>query len=161
MCAMISYPILIKYIYYCNYSSIWTVQPYLTRKHHQLVLSINVSLSQEVIYRWILYLGIIYLNIKFQLSIIHLKKCFLHSVCMVCLVFLLFLAIRKHNLLSNLFRGGCSDTTYGSFSRTSLFCILKCDGAITEVYDELNSLQELYWSNGPGICVQWPMVPPW
>ena len=61
MCSMINWSIFIKNnILYCNYVSIWTVLPDIIIEHHQLVISFNDSLYQEVGYRCILYIGIIY-----------------------------------------------------------------------------------------------------
>ena len=68
------------------------------------------------------------------------------------LVFLLsfpLLAIHAADFLSNIMRGACLGTKYGSLFIRSLFSIMKCAKSIPEVHIALFSLSVLLWSTGP------------
>ena len=61
MCERINCTTLIKHnIWSCTYDIVCKELPYGVIEHHQLVVGINYSLPQEVNYRCILYLGIIF-----------------------------------------------------------------------------------------------------
>ena len=72
----------------------------------------------------------------------------------MCLVSLPFLAINTDDYISNIMRGPCSVTTFGSSFISSLFSIMKCAKAIPEVHAALFSLASLDDSTGPVKCVQ-------
>ena len=94
---------LIKHnIFYCAYTSICTVPSSGMREHHKLVFSLNASVSQEVIYRCIIYLGILHLKPKLLMSLINLNDCILLEMCLVCVVSLPLSYIHTADLLSNI-----------------------------------------------------------
>ena len=74
-----------------------------------------------------------------------LKRWIFLEMCLVCLVFLPFFSIHTSYFLSNIIRGYCSRTTYGSFLGDSLFIVLKCARVIPVVHSTLYSLPVLYW----------------
>ena len=57
----------------------------------------------------------------------------LMGICPVCLFSLPFLFVHTADFISNIMRGAYSGTTYVSLFLRSLFNILKCAKAITEV----------------------------
>ena len=65
-------------------------------------------------------------------------------MCLVCLMYLLLLDVHTYDLLSNIMRGACSETTSGYLLIDSLFSILKCAIAIPEANAVLYSLSEFY-----------------
>ena len=65
------------------------------------------------------------------------------GMCMVCLVSLPFLTIHTSYFLSNIMRGDCYETTYGSLFCHSLFIILKCARSIHVFHTILYSLSAL------------------
>ena len=58
-------------------------------------------------------------------------------MCMLCLVYLPFLAMQIADLQSNIVIGDCSGTTSVSLFKNQLFSILECARAITSVNSEL------------------------
>ena len=58
-------------------------------------------------------------------------------------------------------RGACYGTIYGFLFNNLLVSILKYSRSIPEVHAVFYSLSELYWSTGPGTCLQWSIGPPW
>ena len=51
MCAMVNYRTLIKYnVCSCTSSSVWKILPTRIRKNHQVIISFNTSLSQQISY---------------------------------------------------------------------------------------------------------------
>ena len=114
MCAMMNWFTLIKNItLYCTYASIWKVLPTEIIENHQLVVSLNASLYQEVRYRCITELGIISLNTKFLLSLIYLNKWILLEILLEFLVLLPLLSIHTDDLIYNLIRGDFYGTAFG------------------------------------------------
>ena len=64
---------------------------------------------------------------------------------LVCMVSLTFLDINTAYFISNIMRGACSGTKYGSLFIGSLFRILKCARDIPELHAALYSLSAFYW----------------
>ena len=62
------------------------------------------------------------------------------EMCMVCLESVTLLTINTEDLISNIMRGNCSETTYVSLFDNPLFIILKCDRDIPVVHAEFYSL---------------------
>ena len=89
-----------------------------------------------------------------------LAKCILLEICLVCLVYLPFLAMQIADFLSNIMGGACSGTTYGFLFNNSLFGIMKFVRSIPSVRAELYSLSALFCGPGTGKCVQISMDPP-
>ena len=83
------------------------------------------------------------------------------EMCLVYLVSLPFLAMHIADFLSNIIRGACYRTIYGSLFNNSLFIILKCAWSIPVVHSALYSLSPLDWATGPGTYVEWSIGPPW
>ena len=83
-----------------------------------------------------------------------LTKLILLEMYLVCFVFLPLFAIHSDDFISNIIRGACFGTTYGSLFITSFFRMMKCAKAITAVNPALYSLSELYFATVPGTCVK-------
>ena len=64
-------------------------------------------------------------------------KCILLEMCLVCLVYLPFLSIHIADLLFNIMRGACYETTYVSLFKKSSFITLICDRAIPALHAAL------------------------
>ena len=73
---------------------------------------------------------------------------------LVCFVSLPFLATQTYDLISNIMRGDCSETTSGSLLISSFFRMMKCTNYISEVNAEIYSLSEMDWATGTETYVQ-------
>ena len=82
-------------------------------------------------------------------------------MCLVGLVSLPLLYMQIADLPSNIMRGACSGTTYGSLFNNLLFIILECARSIPAVHAALYSLSVLYLATVPVTCVQWSIGTPW
>ena len=90
-----------------------------------------------------------------------LTKWILLEICLLCLMYLPFLATQIDYLSSNIMRGACYGTIYRPLFHNLLFSILKWDRAIPAVYAALYSLSALDWEIVPGTCGQLSSGPPW
>ena len=90
-----------------------------------------------------------------------LTKCILLETFLVCLVSFPLFSIHTADFISNIMRGSCNRTTYGSLFISSLFRIMKCENSIPVVHAALYSLSGLYWSTEPVTCVKLSIGPPW
>ena len=90
-----------------------------------------------------------------------LTKCIIVVMWLIFLVSLPFIAIHITHLLYKTIRGASYGTISGSLFNNSWINTLKFAKAISAVHYSLNSLLALDWSNGPGICVTWSIVPHW
>ena len=74
-------------------------------------------------------------------------------MCLVCLVYLTFLAIHTADFLFNVIRGDSSGTISVSLFKNPWINILKIAKAVPAMHAALYSLSVLDWTTGPGTCV--------